>query len=135
MMYTFYKYNPRTEPGHRDGDLGSPPAPGFGGHGDDFNSEPLIILGGAFLVVAVALCLFGAASHARRQLSYMSVIKCAPEFPWFFTPVRVCPDARCGVCVLERRGKGERREKRGASTASCGGATGGSIVTKRNAQP
>lgn len=75
MMYTFYKENPRTEAGHRDGDLASPPAPGFGGHDDDFNSEPLIIMGGAFLVVAVALCLFGAASHARRQLSYMSVIK------------------------------------------------------------
>lgn len=67
MMYTFYKYNPRTEPGHRDGDLGSPPAPGFGGHGVGLNSEPLIIMGGAFLVVAVALCLFGAASHARRR--------------------------------------------------------------------
>lgn len=83
MMYTFYKYNPRTEPGHRDGDLGSPPAPGFGGHGGDFNSEPLIIMGGAFLVVAVALCLFGAASHARRQLSYMSVIKCVGFFSFF----------------------------------------------------
>ena len=75
MMYTFYKYNPRTAPGHLSGNLKTPPAPGFGGHGGGFNWEPLIILGGAFLVVAVALCLFGAANHARRQLSYMNMLR------------------------------------------------------------
>ena len=77
MLYTFFKENPRTIPGHTAGDLRSPPAPGHGaasGSGS-YDSQPVVIMGGAFLVVAVLLCLIGAASHARRQIMYMSALR------------------------------------------------------------
>jgi hypothetical protein len=76
MIYSFFKENPRTIPGHSAGDLRSPPAPGRGGASSStYNSKPVIIMGGAFLVVAVLLCLIGAASHARRQIMYLSALR------------------------------------------------------------
>jgi hypothetical protein len=77
MLYTFFKENPRTIPGHTAGDLRSPPAPGHGAAtgAASYDSQPVVIMGGAFLVVAVLLCLIGAASHARRQIMYMSALR------------------------------------------------------------
>jgi len=76
MIYSFFKENPRTMPGHIAGDLRSPPAPGRGpSAAATYNSQPLMILAGAFLVVAVLLCLIGAASHARRQMMYFSALR------------------------------------------------------------
>ena len=77
MLYSFFKENPRTMPGHSAGDLRSPPAPGRGpgGSGVSYDSKPLAFMGAAFLVVAVLLCLIGAASHARRQLMYLSAMR------------------------------------------------------------
>ena len=77
MLYSFFKENPRTMPGHIAGDLRSPPSPGRSpaGAGVSYDTKPLAFMGGAFLVVAVLLCLVGAASHARRQLMYLSAMR------------------------------------------------------------
>lgn len=77
MLYSFFKENPRTMPGHIAGDLRSPPSPGRGPGAStaSYDTKPLAFMGAAFLVVAVLLCLVGAASHARRQLMYLSAMR------------------------------------------------------------
>jgi len=75
MLYNFFKENPRTMPGKTAGDLKAPPAPGHGAAAGTYNAEPLILMGGGFLVVAVLLCLIGAATHARKQLMYLAALR------------------------------------------------------------
>lgn len=80
MLYTFFKENPRTLPGHTAGDLHAPPAPGRGGttSGEAKGTgshKVAAMFGGAFLVSAVLLCLVAAASHARSQIAGVAVPK------------------------------------------------------------
>ena len=78
MLYSFFKDNPRTMPGKTQGNLRAPPAPGHSPRGS-YDAKPLVYAGSAFLVIAVLLCLIGAASNARKQLLYMSALKASKE--------------------------------------------------------
>ena len=74
-LYGFEKENPRTMPGRTAGNLKAPPAPGHGAAQSTYDAKPLEEAGGAFMVVAVLLCLIGAAGHARRRLMQGSAMR------------------------------------------------------------
>ena len=69
VLYDFYKENPRTVQGHTAGDLQAPPAPTPLNENAD-SGGPMIIISGIFIVTAVGMGLWIAASHALAQAGY-----------------------------------------------------------------
>jgi hypothetical protein len=72
VLYDFYKENPRTEPGHTAGNLGAPPSPSPL-NANANSGGPMVIISGLFIVIAVSMGLWIAASHALAQMGYRSV--------------------------------------------------------------
>lgn len=69
VLYDFYKENPRTVQGHVAGNLGAPPAPTPLNENAD-SGGPMVIISGIFIVTAVGMGLWIAASHALAQAGY-----------------------------------------------------------------
>ncbi len=72
VLYDFYKENPRTEPGHTAGNLGAPPSPSPL-NANANSGGPMVIISGLFIVVAVSMGLWIAASHALATMGYRTV--------------------------------------------------------------
>ena len=72
VLYDFYKENPRTEPGHTAGNLGAPPSPSPL-NANANSGGPMVIISGLFIVIAVSMGLWIAASHALATMGYRTV--------------------------------------------------------------
>jgi hypothetical protein len=72
VLYDFYKENPRTEAGHTAGNLGAPPSPSPL-NANANSGGPMVIISGLFIVIAVSMGLWIAASHALATMGYRTV--------------------------------------------------------------
>ena len=92
VLYDFYKENPRTVQGHTAGDLQAPPAPTPLNENAD-SGGPMIIISGIFIVTAVGMGLWIAASHALAQAGYKGLRRGALRFSRAPAPPGLPPPA------------------------------------------